>query len=64
MRFQLANDERELVVALKKACESAGINYRSIFELAKYTIVVNRRQRTMCAPEAMRSGTAQLGEEV
>ena len=40
MRFKLSEQEREEVVALKKSCEDNGVLYRSIFELAKYSLVV------------------------
>jgi hypothetical protein len=39
MRFQFTESERRAVVALKKACDTEGIAYTSLFELAKYVLV-------------------------
>lgn len=40
MRFTLTREEHEAVSLLKKACEAEDVKYRSIFELAKYVLVV------------------------
>ncbi|CAB9501028.1 expressed unknown protein [Seminavis robusta] len=57
MRFELTDEEREEIIALKKACESEGIKYRSIFELAKYCLVV-RSQVDSNDPKAAEKRTA------
>jgi hypothetical protein len=46
MRFLLTDEEREEVAALKGACEANGVNYRSVFELAKYVLVVRSQVKT------------------
>jgi len=40
MRHTLTQWERDSVIRLKEACEKDGIEYRHIFELAKYVLVV------------------------
>jgi hypothetical protein len=40
MRFTLTPWERDSVIRLKAACEEENVAYRSIFELAKYVLVV------------------------
>ena len=40
MRFTLTEEEKEEVLALKKACENDSVAYRSVFELAKYCLTV------------------------
>jgi hypothetical protein len=40
MRFTLTPWERDSVIRLKGACEEENVTYRSIFELAKYVLVV------------------------
>ncbi|CAB9515122.1 expressed unknown protein [Seminavis robusta] len=40
-RYELTESEREAVIALKAACDQAGIAYNNLFELAKYVLVVH-----------------------
>lgn len=39
MRFTLTEEERESVLLLKAACEEEDVQYKSLFELAKYVLV-------------------------
>lgn len=56
MRFTLAAEERELVAALKDACDNEEVKYRSIFELAKYVLAV-RSQIKDNAKDALQKRT-------
>ena len=76
MRFALTPWERDSVIRLKAACEKENVAYMSIFELAKYVLVVKSSvsdsdpdadaKRLQCALKRMkkkRAWEAQLGME-